>query len=296
MRPFLIITLFCLGCQHTKPCAQAELKTPQPLHTGPEIDIPAESNLPPEQAAVPQSHDPFDQLRESVGKHVADLNEAERQKLNELMKDLKDDDPQVQYRAVWKIVHSEDQRMVPAIREALSHPNPDIRHRAVLTLSSMQATESLDDVMALINDPNERVRHASAEYGKRLGYRSNLEEIHALLEQSSFTSHSAAMHLSHTLPDDQAVEMFASFLNHKSHHLRKRAVQSIMNYDRALVQPHTADILALIADSDGWVQSAVQRHLRTLRIMASDAQLEQLAEHAAPEVRELAITIQNERK
>ena len=79
----------------------------------------------------------------------------------------------------------------------------------------LKADGVAEKVGALLSDPDPDVQHTAAEYGAHLGYKSSLEEIKRFMAGKDFTSHSAAMHLIGTLPQEQAAPLMAAFLHHR---------------------------------------------------------------------------------
>lgn len=216
--------------------------------------------------------------------------------IQELQQQFDTNDPAQRRRAIQKILATQDSRFIPILMELLNDPSAYNRRQAIYALYRLQAKGAADKIGALVSsDPDPQVQHQAAEYGTRLGYQSSKEEIEAFLTRDDFTSHSAAMHLSNSLPDEQEVELLASFLDHKSHHLRKRAVQRLARHDPSLIKPHAMSILRLAGDSDHWVRSAVAGAEEMLQKSITADDLRKLTERKSPCVQAMAYRMLRER-
>ncbi|MBN1910705.1 MAG: HEAT repeat domain-containing protein [Pirellulales bacterium] len=234
----------------------------------------------------------IEQLRQAVAKDIKARAVKIDQEFHDLQNDLDNADPDVRARAISSIVHSQDRRLIPVIRTLLSDPNANTRREAILALCRFHAKDAVDEVGKLISDPDPDVRHTAAEYGRQLGYKSTTEEVKRFLKDEDFpNSQSIAMHLAQTLPPKEAVLILAAFLDHKSHHLRKRAIWALRQYDTTLVKPYGVSILRLAGDPDSWVRSAVRQDEERLQSLVTTKELWQLSKHGSPETRAMAFRI-----
>ena len=247
-------------------------------------------------AFEPQSEaEQIERLARSVAQDVKQRqaeSDAKKRKLDREIQKLQrqfDTNDQAQRRqAISSILSSRDPRFVPVLSELLADPNAYNRKQAIMALYRLQAKSAINKIGALVSsDPDANVRHQAAEYGTRLGYRSSMKEISRFLADESFTSQSAAMHLSNSLPDDQEVQLLATFLDHKAHHLRIRAVQRLMRHEPKLIKPHVVNVLGL-ADADPTVRRMVAREERMLQELVTSDDLRKLALQAPPFIKVMA--------
>ena len=210
---------------------------------------------------------------------------AEIQRLKNL---LESSDSKTRSQAVSKILYYKDKRIVPLLVLLLRDGNSHTRSEAIYALARLDAKEAANDVLKLVDDPESEVWHAAAEYGSVLGGRSDLETINRFLERPDFTSQSAAMHLTRNLPQVEAAAILGTFLKHQSHHLRKRALQSLVKFDAEFLSPIAIDILKLAGDSDNWVRSAARPYEKRLLKLVTVDELRKLTQEDALELQKLA--------
>lgn len=293
--------LFCVGCsasatadgfaQRVPPQEGGADRLPERVEQEAVPDAPPQRGAP--QRDAEPSDDPFERIGGVVEASIAQARDAELEQLQALERQLHDDDPAVRDRALYTILRSEDARMAPAMVAALGYTEARMRREAILALMRVRADGVEQAVGALIEtDPDPRVRHAAAEYGRQLGYVASEGQIDRLLAEPDFGSQSMAMHLCQSLPEHRVAQVMSKFLDHESHHLRKRAVIGLMRCDAAFVAPYAVQIIEMAGDTDGWVRGEVRRSERDLAAMLTAAQLRPLAEHESEEVRETAERIQ----
>lgn len=253
----------------------------------------------PTETEVEQIHS----LRRSVSQDVKQRQEkfdAQQAKIDlgiqELQRQFDTNDPAQRQRAIQTILSTREPRFIPILTELLKDPSVRNRREAILALHRLKAKGAADKIGALVSsDTDPQVVHPAAEYGTRLGYHSSREEVERFLTRDDVSSHSVAMHLSNSLPDDQEVEILASFLDHKSHHLRKRAVQRLARHDPNLIKPHAMSVLRLAGDSDHWVRHAVAGAEEVLQKLTTVDDLRKLTGRETPHVQAMAYRMLRER-
>jgi len=228
------------------------------------------------------------QLQEKVARRADAKRAKHDQALQKLLDDLDSPDDKVRARAASNILASSDRRLIPTITMLLYDPSAFNRRHAILALYKLKATNVVDKIAPLMLDPDPRVQHTAVEYGCHMGHKTNMGEIDSFLDKPDFNSQSAAMHLINTLPDKEAAPMLAAFLTHKSHHLRKRAIQGLITFKPALVQPYALQIIKLADDSDTWVRREVGRSETKLLTMLKADEIRTLSTHKSSKIRATA--------
>ncbi|MDP6637182.1 MAG: HEAT repeat domain-containing protein [Phycisphaerae bacterium] len=232
--------------------------------------------------------DQLKQLREKVARRVEKKRAKHDEALQKLLDDLDSPSNTVRSRAISNILATRDTRLIPTITMLLHDPSAFNRRHAILALYKLKAPNVADKIAPLMLDRDPQVQHTAAEYGSALGYKANMGEIDRFLDRPDFTSQSAAMHLINTLPGKEAAPMLAEFLDHKSHHLRKRAIWGLLALKTSLVQPYALKIIKLAGDSDTWVRNEVSRSETKLMDMLKTDEIRNLTTHTSPNVRAAA--------
>ena len=230
----------------------------------------------------------LEQLQQKVARQVDKKRTKHDQALQKLLDDLDSLDDRDRSRAISRILSTSDPRLIPTITVLLHDPSAFNRRNAILALYKLKAANVADKIAPLMLDRDPSVQHTAAEYASHLGYKANMGEIERFLDRPDFTSQSAAMHLIGTLPDKEAAPMLAAFLAHKSHHLRKRAIQGLLPLKVKLVRPYALDIIKLGGDSDRWVRTEVGRAETKLLGMLKADEIRSLTTHTSSNVRATA--------